>query len=83
VQAFGFLWVFPFTFVSSSFVQISTMPGWMQAFAKNQPFSIFIEEMRSLALGGPLALHAWESAAWLGGLFIVFGTLAVRAYRKL
>jgi len=82
VQAFGFIWVFPFTFVSSAFVQIQSMPGWMQAFAKNQPLSIFIEEMRSLALGGPLALHAWESALWLAGLFVVFASLAVRAYRR-
>ena len=82
VQAFGFIWVFPLTFVSAAFVPIQAMPGWMQAFAKNQPVSIFIETMRSLALGGPVALHAWESAAWLIGLFAVFATLAVRAYKK-
>lgn len=82
VQAFGFVWVFPFTFVSSAFVQIHSMPGWMQAFAKNQPISIFIEEMRSLALGGPLVLHAWQSAVWIAGIFVVFGSLAVRAYRR-
>ncbi|HVA74478.1 MAG TPA: ABC transporter permease [Acidimicrobiales bacterium] len=82
VQAFGFIWVFPFTFVSSAFVQIHSMPGWMQAFAKNQPISIFIEEMRSLALGGPLALHAWQSVAWLAAILVVFGSLAVRAYRR-
>jgi ABC transporter DrrB family efflux protein len=82
VQAFGFIWVFPFTFVSAAFVQIQSMPGWMQAFAKNQPVSIIIEEMRALAVGGPLTLHAWQSAAWLVGLLAVFGPLAVRAYRK-
>jgi ABC-2 type transport system permease protein/oleandomycin transport system permease protein len=82
VQAFGFIWVFPLTFVSAAFVQISTMPGWMQAFAKNQPFTIFIETMRSLAVGGAVATHAWETAVWLGGLGLVFGVLAVRAYRR-
>ena len=82
VQAFGFVWVFPFTFVSSAFVQIHSMPGWMQAFAKNQPISIFIEEMRALALGGPLVLHGWQSAAWLAGILLVFGSLAVRAYKR-
>ena len=82
VQAFGFIWVFPLVFVSAAFVPLQSMPGWMQAFAKNQPVSILIEEMRSLALGGPVALHAWESALWLGGLFILFASLAVRAYRK-
>lgn len=82
VQAFGMIWVFPLTFVSSAFVEIHSMPGWMQAFATNQPISIFIEEMRSLALGGPLTLHAWQSLVWLVVLFGVFGSLAVRAYRR-
>jgi ABC-2 type transport system permease protein len=82
VGSFGLVWLFPLTFVSSAFVPVGTMPGWLQAFAKNQPISIVIEEMRSLALGGPLALHAWQSVAWLAGIFVVFGTLAVRVYKR-
>lgn len=82
VQAFGFIWVFPLTFVSSAFVPIANMPGWLQAFAKNQPLSIFIEQLRALAIGGPLVLHGWQSAAWLVGIFAVFGYLAVRAYKR-
>lgn len=82
VGSFGLIWLFPLTFVSAAFVPISSMPGWLQAFAKNQPVTIVIEEMRSLALGGPLALHAWESALWLAGIIAVFVPLAVRAYRR-
>ncbi len=82
VQAFGFIWVFPLTFVSPAFVPFYSMPGWMQGFAKNQPLGIFTEEMRALCLGGPLATHGWQSAVWLVGLFAVFAPLAVRAYRK-
>jgi ABC transporter DrrB family efflux protein len=82
VQAFGFIWVFPLTFVSAAFVEIKSMPGVLQGFANNQPFSVFIEEMRALAVGGPLVEHGWQSAVWLLGLLIVFGSLAVRAYRK-
>jgi ABC transporter DrrB family efflux protein len=81
-QAFGLIWLFPLTFVSAAFVQVSSMPGWLQAFANNQPVTIVIKAMRSLALGGPVALHAWESVAWLVGLSVVFGQLAVRAYRR-
>jgi ABC transporter DrrB family efflux protein len=82
VQAFGFIWVFPLTFVSAAFVPIRSMPGWMQGFAYNQPFTVVIETMRSLAVGGPLATHAWESAAWLVGLGTLFAALAIRAYRR-
>jgi ABC-2 type transport system permease protein/oleandomycin transport system permease protein len=82
VSSFGLVWLFPLTFVSSAFVPVQSMPGWLQAFAKNQPVTIVISEMRSLALGGPLALHAWQSAAWLIGIVAVFVPLAVRAYRR-
>jgi ABC-2 type transport system permease protein/oleandomycin transport system permease protein len=82
VQAFGLIWLFPLTFVSAAFVQIASMPGWLQAFAKNQPVTISIEAMRSLALGGPVGLHLWQSVLWLVGSPTVFGALAVRAYRR-
>ena len=82
VGSFGLVWLFPLTFVSAAFVPVASMPGWLQAFAKNQPVTTVIDEMRSLALGGPLALHAWQSALWLAGIVAVFVPLAVRAYRR-
>jgi ABC transporter DrrB family efflux protein len=82
VGSFGLVWLFPLTFISSAFVPIASMPGWLQAFANNQPVTIVIAEMRSLALGGPLTLHAWESVAWLVGIAVVFVYLAVGAYRR-
>jgi ABC-2 type transport system permease protein/oleandomycin transport system permease protein len=82
VGSFGLVWLFPLTFVSSAFVPVPSMPGWLQAFAKNQPVSIVIDEMRSLVLGGPLALHAWQSVLWLAGICAVFVPLSVRAYRR-
>jgi ABC-2 type transport system permease protein/oleandomycin transport system permease protein len=81
-QAFGLIWLFPLTFISAAFVQTSSMPGWLQTFANNQPVTIVIKAMRSLALGGPVGLHAWQSVVWLIGLTAVFGPLAVRAYRR-
>jgi ABC-type multidrug transport system permease subunit len=82
VQAFGLIWLFPLTFVSSAFVVIQTMPGWLQAFANNQPVTQVINAMRALALGGPVAMDLWKSIAWLAGIFVVFAPLAVRAYRR-
>ena len=82
VQAFGLIWLFPLTFLSSAFVPIDTMPGWLQAFANNQPVTYVVDTMRALALGGPVAANLWKSIAWLAGIFIVFSPLAVRAYRR-
>jgi ABC transporter DrrB family efflux protein len=82
VQAFGLIWLFPLTFLSSAFVPINSMPGWLQAFANNQPVTFIINTMRALALGGPIEANLWKSVAWLAGIFIVFLPLAVRAYKR-
>jgi ABC-2 type transport system permease protein/oleandomycin transport system permease protein len=83
VQAFGLIWLFPLTFLSSAFVPISTMPGWLQAFANNQPVTFVVDSMRALALGHlPVADPLWKSLVWLAGIYLVFVPLAVRAYRR-
>ena len=82
VQAFGLIWLFPVTFLSSAFVPIQSMPGWLQAFANNQPVTYVINTMRALALGGPIEANLLKSLAWLVGILIVFGPLAVRAYKR-
>ena len=82
VQAFGLIWLFPITFLSSAFVPIQTMPGWLQAFANNQPVTYVINTMRALALGGPIQANLLKSIACLAAIFLIFAPLAVRAYRR-
>jgi ABC transporter DrrB family efflux protein len=82
VQAFGLIWLFPITFLSSAFVPIQSMPGWLQAFANNQPVTYVINTMRALALGGPFEANLLKSVACLAAIFIVFAPLAVRAYKR-
>ena len=82
VQAFGLIWIFPLTFVSSAFVPISTMPGWLQAFALHQPVTLVVDAMRAMALGGDIGTPLWQSLVWLAGTLALFGPLAVRAYRR-
>jgi ABC-2 type transport system permease protein/oleandomycin transport system permease protein len=86
VQAFGLIWLFPLTFVSSAFVSPRTMPGWLQAFANNQPVTHVINALRSLALGDtpltPMKDNLWLSVVWLAGILAVALPLAVRAYKR-
>ena len=81
-QAFGLLWLFPLTFVSSAFVPVQTMPGWLQAFANNQPLTHVINAIRSLSLGLPMHDDLWLSLVWIAVIFVVFTPLAVRAYQR-
>jgi len=72
----------PFTFASSAFVPVSTMPGWLQAFAKNQPVSQVVNACRALMDGGPTSFHVLVALAWCLGLVAVLAPLAVRRYRR-
>lgn len=68
-----------FIFASSLAVPVDTMPGWMQAFARNQPVSVTIDAVR--VQGGPVWHWAWQSLAWTGALLVVLIPVAVRLYR--
>ncbi len=82
VQAAGFVWIFPLIFASGLFVPVSTMPGWLQGFAKNQPVGVTAEAVRALVLGGPTSAYVWKAILWGLGLLAVFIPLAVGRYRR-
>jgi ABC-2 type transport system permease protein len=81
-QAAGFPLLVPLVFASSAFVQINTMPGWLQVFSAHQPVTQTVDAMRALVLGGPTAGHVLQSLAWSIGIVAVFAPLAVRRYRQ-
>lgn len=88
-QGLGFM-VFPFTFVSSAFVPVSSMPGWMQSFAANQPITMMVDSVRSLTLGpAATAVLGHDSGyfvtralIWAVALVAVFAPLAIGRYRR-
>ena len=59
------------------------MPGWLQAFSRNQPVSVVIEAVRALcarrADRRPLVIKA---LLWIAAIVAVFAPLAIRRYRK-
>ena len=83
-QLMTFPIIFPLTFASTAFVPAASMPGWLQAFAKNQPVSQAVDAARSLMVGGPYhdTKAVWVSLAWSLGLLMLFVPLAVRRYRR-
>ena len=81
-QAAAFPVLAPLVFASSAFVPTEQMPGWLQVFAEHQPVSATASAVRALTLGGPAAAHVVASIAWSVGIIAVFGTIAVRLYRR-
>jgi ABC-2 type transport system permease protein/oleandomycin transport system permease protein len=96
VQAASFTWIFPVVFVSSAFVPVAGMSGFLQVVARNNPVTIWCNLARYLS-SGTVAIVDFESrlpvdtfeglvfksVAWIVGLLVVFVPLAIHLYRKL
>lgn len=84
------LMVFPLTFVSSAYVPVSSMPGWLQAFAEHQPITVMVDAVRVLTqgpaaealLGHTAGFYVTRSLAWSAAILAVFVPLAVARYRR-
>lgn len=82
VQSVGFMTIFPLTFASSAFAPADSMPGWLQAFVNNNPFTIAVDALRAWFNGTPVGNDGWVAFAWGVAITAVFATLAVSKYRK-
>jgi ABC-2 type transport system permease protein len=84
------LLVFPLTFVSSAYVPVGSMPGWLQAVAAHQPITAMVDTIRSLCLGdrsvavlGHTTGHyVVASLLWCVALIALFAPVAVSRFRK-
>jgi ABC transporter DrrB family efflux protein len=81
-QVAGILPFFVLMFASNAVVPVETLPGWLQPFARHQPFSETVSAARALFEGGPASGFVWHSLAWSAVIFVVFFTLALRLYRS-
>lgn len=84
-QIAGFIWLFPLVFASSAFVQIETFDPWLEAFARWNPITIFVDLARGLVMGPPFDVTGdlWlKAAGWLAVILGAFAPLAVRQYRE-
>ena len=88
-QGLGIIGV-PFSFLSSAFVPVDSMPAVLEAFALNQPLSLMVDAARGLLLGDAvvatldheLSYYIVGSLLWSVVLVVVFATLALRRYRR-
>ena len=82
--------VFPFAFVSSAYVPVSSMPGWLQAFANHQPLTYMVDSVRALTLGPhaqallghPSSYYVTRALIWALVIIAVTVPFAVAKYRR-
>ena len=66
------------------------MPGWMQAFARNQPLTQLVNAVRGFSLGDkatavlghPAGYFAVRALVWSAVIALVFAPLAARRYQR-
>ena len=71
-----------FTYASSAFVPVRTMPWWLRGFARNQPATPVTETIRALLLRQPAGAHLPAALAWCAGLLAVSVAVSALAFRR-
>jgi ABC-2 type transport system permease protein len=88
-QGMGMI-VFPFAFISSAYVPVASMPGWLQVFAKHQPLTYMVDAVRALTLGPhahalvghPASYFVTRALVWALAILVVSLPIAVAKYRR-
>jgi ABC-2 type transport system permease protein len=88
-QGMGMI-VFPFAFISSAYIPVATMPGWLQVFAKHQPLTYMVDAVRALTLGShaqallghPAGYFVIRASIWAVAIIAVSLPVAVAKYRR-
>ena len=79
-----------FVFVSSAYVPVSSMPGWMQPIAEHQPITPMVNAVRGLAGGARVeallehttAYYVGLSLIWSAAIVVVFGVVAAVRFSR-
>jgi ABC transporter DrrB family efflux protein len=88
-QGMGMI-VFPFAFISSAYVPVSSMPTWLQTFAAHQPLTYMVNAVRALTfgphaqalLGHPAGYFVTGALIWAAAIVAVSLPVAIARYRR-
>ena len=89
--SFGFIVLFPMTFVSNALVPTQHMPGWMQAIATWNPVSAVVAGTRVLwgnpnpsgrIQAWPMQHPVWAALIWSVVLLAIFAPLAAHFFKR-
>ena len=78
----GFIWMFPMTFVSSAFVDTSTMPRWLEVAADTNPFTKATNAARALFNGHDPGTDLIWAIGWAIGITLVFSIISIRKFKN-
>ena len=79
--AFGFVLLF-LPYLSSAFVPVDTLPGWLRPFAAHQPFTPLTDTLRAVLAGEPAGSAAGVGIVWCLGVGVVGAAVTVALWRR-
>ncbi|CAM2842168.1 ABC transporter permease [Skermania piniformis] len=82
VQGYSMLVLFPLTFMSSAFVPVETMPGWMQAFVNVNPVTHVVYACRELMNHGTVGADVGWSLLGSVVLIAVLAPITVKLFMR-
>jgi ABC-2 type transport system permease protein len=82
VMTTSFVFLMPLTFASNIFVDLTTMPGWLQAVVGRNPVTHLTSASRALMHGKPAAADVMWVLIASGVIVLVAAPIAMRLYRK-
>lgn len=82
VMTTSFVFLMPLTFASGIFVDVATMPGWLQSAVGRNPVTHLANASRSLMHGVPAGDDALWTLAASAVIVFVASPIAMRLYRK-
>ncbi len=82
VMTTSFIFLMPLTFASNIFVDMSTMPGWLQAVVSRNPVTRLTSASRALMHGEPAGTDIMWVLIAAGAIVLVASPIAMRMYRK-
>ncbi|MBF6137675.1 ABC transporter permease [Nocardia otitidiscaviarum] len=82
VQGISMMVMFPLTFMSGAFAEVSTMPGWMQAINHANPVYYMVNACRALMNGAGVTADLGWSLIGAVVVVAIFAPLTVRAYMR-
>ncbi|MFE3228415.1 ABC transporter permease [Nocardia sp. NPDC059228] len=82
VQGISMMIMFPLTFMSGAFAQVSTMPGWLQGLNKANPIYYMVNAARELMNSNIYSSNVAYSIIGSIVVIAIFAPLAVKAYMR-
>jgi len=82
VMTTSFIFLMPLTFASNIFVELSTMPGWLQAIVGRNPVTHLAKASRALMHGKPAGTDVMWVLIASAVIVVLVSPIAMRMYRK-